>query len=282
MLLDWAFGEPPAAIHPVVWMGRLLAALERAAPSGYHTRLVYGGIVAVVVPCLWATLAAWAVRHLPWPFQAVLLKTSFAGRALLAAGEEVEAALRHQDLPKARAAVRSLVSRPTAALDGPLMSAAAIESLAENFVDSWLAPVLMYRLGGLPLAFAYRAANTADATWGYRDDRYEALGKLAARLDDVLNFIPARLAALMLAVTSRDARASLAAWRRDASKTASPNSGQVMAAAAGALDVRLEKVDHYVLNASARSPGHADIARARQLVTRAMFATAAAYLVTSR
>ena len=117
---------------------------------------------------------------------------------------------RRDDLPGARLALGALVSRPTAELDSGLAAAAAIESLAENVVDSWLAPLLAYALGGLPLAYAYRAANTADAMWGYRGTPYEHLGKVAARLDDALNWLPARFASVLICARFRGAASSLA------------------------------------------------------------------------
>jgi adenosylcobinamide-phosphate synthase len=275
VLLDVLFGEAPARLHPVVWMGGALSRLERYAPSSELPRMLFGALVAVALPAAWAALA-WVVgRRLPPLGRAVLLKPTFAGSALLAAAGNVEEALRAERLPQAREALHALVSRPTAELDNDLASAAAIESLAENFVDSWLAPQLMYALGGLPLAYAYRAVNTADAMWGYRNARYEHLGKAAARLDDLCNWLPARVGALLLALVSGAPGRALEGWRRDAGRTASPNAGQVMAAAAGALDVRLEKIDHYVLHAAARTPTAADIARARRLVGRAMLVSAA-------
>src|SRR5438105_15583629 len=125
-------------------------------------------------------------------------------------------------LEPARHELRSLVSRPTTSLDPPLVAAAAIESLAENLVDSWLSPLLAYSVFGLGGAYAYRAVNTADAMWGYRTPRYEQLGKAAARLDDLLNFVPARLGGLMLcAVAGHSCRAALNTWLRDGFKTAS-------------------------------------------------------------
>jgi adenosylcobinamide-phosphate synthase len=282
LLLDACLGEPPASLHPVVWMGWLLEALERRAPKAEWQRLVYGAAVAMLAPTAWASAARLTEHAVPWPIQALLLKPTFAGRALLQASECVEAALRVGRLDEARLAVRALVSRPTAELGSDLVSAAAIESLAENFVDSWLAPLLAYAFGGLPLAYAYRAANTADAMWGYRGSPYEHLGKSAARLDDVLNWLPSRLAAVLLCALS-DARArALGVWQTDAAKTASPNAGQAMAAMAGALDVRLDKVGHYVLNAAAHTPEVSDIARARRLIKRAMIVSAALVLMVCR
>lgn len=274
LALDALVGEPPTALHPVVWMGRALNAAERIAPSRPTRRLAYGAVVGIGLPVLWGSLG-WALeRRAPWPLQALLLKSAFAGRALLEAAGEVEVALADGSLPAARHALRALVSRPTEELDGSLAAAAGVESLAENLTDSWLAPLLAYAAFGLAGVYAYRAANTADAMWGYRDGTYERLGKTAARLDDVFNWAPARIGALTLALLSPSPREALQAWRRDARRTESPNAGQTMAATAGGLGVRLAKPGHYVLHASGRAPGAEDVAAARRLVSRAMLVSA--------
>jgi adenosylcobinamide-phosphate synthase len=222
----------------------------------------------------------WSLERLaPWPACALALKPTFAGRALLRAAQQVEDALRAGGLARARQDLRWLVSRPTLDLDAGLVVAAAIESLAENFVDSWLGPLLAYGFFGLGGAYAYRAANTADAMWGYRTPGYEWLGKAAARLDDVVNWLPARLGALVL--LSVGPRRSLAReiWRRDAHLTASPNAGQSMAVAAGQLNIRLEKLGHYTLHPEASAPSADDLAAARRLVGRAMLVSALLVLV---
>jgi adenosylcobinamide-phosphate synthase len=273
--VDVVCGEPPPLIHPVVWMGRLLDWLEARAPRGEKGRLCYGVAVAVALPLGWGWLARTVERRAPWPVHALVLKPAYAGRALLDAGRRVEIALENCQLEPARDELRSLVSRPTAALDDQLVAAAAIESLAENLVDSWLAPLLAYGLFGLGGAYGYRAVNTSDAMWGYRDARYERLGKTAARLDDIVNFVPARLGALVLCCAAGGRwRAALQTWRTDASLTTSPNAGQTMACAAGALGVRLEKPGQYALNAAAPLPGPESIVRARRLVGRAMWLAA--------
>lgn len=260
-------------------MGRVLDWLDARAPRGEDARLVYGAAVAVMAPMTWAALARVLERRVPWPFHAVILKPAFAGRALLDAGRRVECALQADDLPRARTELRSLVSRPTAELGSPLIAAAVIESLAENAVDSWFAPLLAHGLFGLGGAYGYRAANTADAMWGYRTQHYEHLGKAAARLDDALNFVPARVCAIILcACAGRDWRAAVSAWQEDGGTTSSPNAGHSMASLAGGLGIRLEKSGHYALNHSSPSPVAADIARARRVVSRAMWASAAVAL----
>jgi adenosylcobinamide-phosphate synthase len=281
LVLDWVLGEPPARMHPVVWMGKVLDWLEARAPRHSEgARLVYGMGVALLVPLGWAGLGRVVEMVAPWPLQALALKPAFAGRALLEASGRVEAALERSELGPAREELRALVSRPTTRLESPLVAAAAIESVAENLVDSWLAPLLAYALFGLSGAYAYRAVNTADAIWGYRTPRYKWLGMPAARLDDALNLLPARLGALALCCAAgRGWLAAFETWRRDGGLTASPNAGQTMATAAGALGVRLEKSEHYVLNAEAPLPGAESIARARGLVSRAMWSTAVLALV---
>jgi adenosylcobinamide-phosphate synthase len=211
--------------------------------------------------------------------QAVALNTTFAGRSLLDAARRLEEDLGIGSVDRARVNLRWLVSRRTDNLDGGLIAAASIESLAENFVDSWLAPLAAYSVFGLSGAFAYRAANTADAMWGYRSAEYEWLGKGAARLDDVLNWLPARLGGMLLVIAGPRPRTALATWRRDARLTVSPNAGHSMAAVAGHLGVRLEKLDHYVLHADGRTPSAADVGAARRLVRRAMLLAAAVCLV---
>jgi adenosylcobinamide-phosphate synthase len=173
----------------------------------------------------------------------------------------------------ARLDLAALVSRNTSRLDTPLLAAAAIESLAENASDSFVAPLLYYQLFGLPGAFAYRALNTMDAMLGYHG-RYEFLGKVPARLDDAANLIPARLTALLLVIATRltgaDARSAWDRLRRDHARTSSPNAGYPMSTMAGALGVRLEKVGHYRLNESGRAPEPRDIHRAARIVSCAL------------
>lgn len=205
--------------------------------------------------------------------EAVALKALFAVRGLVRAAERVAGHLRRGELVAARRAVgEHLVSRATGALDPPAVASATIESVAENLTDSIVAPLLWYALLGLPGAAAYRALNTADAMLGYRAGLLEHFGKAAARLDDLANLIPARLAALALVATAAlggaDARGALRTMWREHGRTASPNAGWTMAAMAGALGVVLEKPGHYRLGAG-RLPAARDIPRATRLVVGA-------------
>ncbi len=254
-----AAGEAPGFLHPVNWMGRTIWLLERLAPrSGRVRQFLYGLAVAAVVPSFFAMLAWWAQRRAygRGPAQglatsASLLKSAFAVRALGRAAGEVREALEQDDLDAARKALGALVSRPPAGLGPGLIASAAVESVAENTTDSFIAPWLFYIVGGVPGAFFYRAVNTLDARIGYDDERRRYLGWTSAKLDDALNFVPARLAAMLIVASAlvwrRDAGRSLRTMRRDRARTASPNAGWTMGAMAGALRVRLEKRGHYRL-----------------------------------
>ena len=240
-------------------MGGAISRGRRALCVGSPARLRVAGAALTIVVALAAAIAGALVTMLAcaaggWGvvIEALALTTMLSLRDLVRAARRVQAALRRGDLDGARSAVgRDLVSRPTALLGAGQVAAAAIESVAENLTDSVLAPAAFYLAFGLPGAFAYRAVNTADSMIGYRHGVLEHFGKMAARLDDVLNFIPARLAALAIVVAAAPAGADVdRAWRTmlgHHGRTASPNAGWTMAAMAGALRVRLEKPDHYVL-----------------------------------
>jgi adenosylcobinamide-phosphate synthase len=276
LAVDLLVAEPPTALHPVVWIGRLAGWVERGAPGrgrSETTQLAYGVLMTAIVVGASAACAAAVERvlsRLPLalrlPLLALALKPAFALRALVEAGEAVRRPLAAGDLAAARERLRGLVSRDPSELGPELVAAAAVESLAENASDSVVAPWLYYVAGGLPAAYAYRAANTLDAMVGYRG-RYEWLGKAAARADDVLGWLPARLTALLIALASGVPARAWAVTRRDHGLTASPNAGWPMAAMAGALGVRLEKVGHYRLGDALRPVEPEDIRRAAAILT---------------
>lgn len=289
--LDRWLGEPPARWHPVVWIGRYLgwagqriapAAAAQAPPAARSFLLgALAWLAGAVVVVALALALEQGLRQLPaW---AAVLPAAFALKPLLAwrmLREEtagVERAL-GESLDAGRARLARLVSRDVGQLDEAAVRESAIESLAENLNDSVVAPVFWFVLFGLPGAALYRFANTADAMWGYRGERggrvWEWAGKWAARADDVLSWLPARIAALLIAL----AHPGLA-WRRligEARRTASPNSGWPMAAMALALEVRLGKPGVYTLNAQARAPGPCDGGRAQALAARAVLLLLAA------
>ena len=279
LVLDAVFGEPPPWGHPVVWVGALISTLERGAPTGLAPRLAFGAAMTAVTvggAALAGAVAGRLLRGLPGPVallaEAWLLKTMLSARALLEAGEQVEVCLDRADLDGARQAAKSLVSRDVDSLDTRLLTSAAIESLAENASDSIVAPLYYYAAGGLPAVFAYRAANTLDAMIGYRD-QYEHLGKVAARLDDLLNLVPARLASALLlaagAVGGGDLGTGLSITGRDHGRTASPNAGWPMSTMAGLLGTRLEKPGHYELGVGLPPPDLPAIDHAVELVKTA-------------
>ena len=281
--LDLLIGEPPSAVHPVVAIGGAVVALERRVPRSHAGQLVYGAIIAAGLPLAIAGIARATdrlLKRLPPPLRVVALsfalKPSFAIRSLLEAGRLVQADLSAGDVEGARGHSAALVSRDTSMLGISHLRAAAIESLTENLTDSVVAPLLAYCVAGLPGAYWYRCVNTLDSMIGYRG-RFEWIGKTAARLDDLANFIPARISAGLLIVSAPfiggSSTQGLRLLLEDRRRTESPNAGWTMAAAAGSLGVRLEKQGQYVLNRNGREPGPSDIATARLLVAVASTAS---------
>jgi len=275
---DRLLPEPPGAVHPVVWLGRLTSAMERLAPERPLAAFLFGIAMVVSVVGIATTLAWLCMTLLASIHQiayvlggAVLLRTAFTFTGLSAAAVRTRGHLEKEQIDVARHSLRSLVSRDASSLSRPLVAAAAIESVAENSTDSFVGPWLAYALLGVPGAIAYRAVNTMDSMIGYRG-RYEYLGKAAARLDDLVNLLPARLSAgLLLAggvLAGCPIRCGWRAMLRDRGQTSSPNAGVTMSAMAGLLGVRLEKPGHYRLGAGLRDPGPDDIGRAVSIAHR--------------
>lgn len=268
-LFDLAAGDLPNRWHPVAWLGAGAGWLDRVL-SRDGLRGTAGGGAALAAMVVGGALAlGWLVGRwcrqagfLGLATEALALKQALALRGLLAHGDAVRRALDGGDLERARAAVGWMVSRPTEGLPAHLVASAAIESVAENLSDSVVAPAAWYLAVGLPGALGYRAANTLDAMVGYPGR--ERFGMVPARLDDVLNLVPARLTAVLLASVLPRAAGAWGAAIRDAGTTPSPNAGWPMAAMAHGLDVRLEKRGHHVLNGSGRSPGATEIAHAER------------------
>jgi adenosylcobinamide-phosphate synthase len=258
---DLILGEPPALLHPVVWMGKVISFLQSIAPrESYRVQFIYGVLMVLVGIAIFTVSAYWLLSLLERfstllfvVVSAWLLKSTFSLRELARSATKIKRLLQNERLEEARLHMRSLVSRDVSKLDQPLLIAATVESVAENSSDGFVAPLLYYLVLGVPGALFYRTVNTCDSMVGYHGE-YEYLGKFAARLDDVANFIPARLTGLLIVVAAYVAgKDSRSAWKmmwRDHSKTESPNAGWPMSAAAGALDVQLEKVGHYVLGDS--------------------------------
>ena len=277
MIADLTVGDPPNRLHPVAWIGQALAWGRRRFMRGSAPRLLLAGALVTLGVTALATVVAIAVTGLAsmlgWlgvVIEGVALKTTFSIRGLARSALDVSAHLERGDIAAGRIAVgRDLVSRPTATLDAGQVASATVESVAENLTDAFLAPLLFFVAFGLPGAVAYRVVNTADAMLGYREGALLHFGRVAARLDDLLNVVPARLAASLLvaaaAIGSADTRGAWLAMRRDHGRTASPNAGWTMAAMAGALGVALEKRASYRLG-SGPPPLARDVHRAVHLL----------------
>ncbi len=250
ILVDIVLGDPEWLPHPVILIGRVVAWGDSRLHSGASTRdFAAGALLAVVVVTLTAT-ASWIVittsQALDWWLGALaatlIAWTTLAARGLNDAAAAVELALRSNNEDLARREIRSLVGRDVETLDREGLISATIESVAENSSDGVIAPLFFLFAGGPVAALAYKAINTLDSMIGYKDERYLYFGKCAARLDDIANFVPARLAALSIAIAAiMTGRAfeSLRTCFADASEHESPNAGYPEAAMAGALGVKL-------------------------------------------
>jgi adenosylcobinamide-phosphate synthase len=270
--LDALVGELPNAIHPVALFGRLMGTLERRL-AGRGASFVGGilftlaGVGLGTVAGLAAECAARAMRGVGVVLATAVLKQAFALRSLLEHVEEVERPLACGRLDEAKRAVGRIVGRPLEDLDSPLVASAAVESLFENLSDGVIGAWWWYVAAGLPGALAYRAANTMDAMVGY--PWRGRFGTPSARLDDLLNLVPARLTAAAIAAAGRVAARDVRAAATEARRLRSPNAGWPMAMGARAIGVRLEKRGKYVLNPNAPPPSPEDIRRGRAVALRA-------------
>jgi adenosylcobinamide-phosphate synthase len=277
LTLDLIFSEPPNTWHPVAWLGKLISWETKIAPhKGKYWQIVYGVSIVLVTFGLIVTATYFLLAQLI-EFNVIVyaiisglfLKFSFSLRGLGQAVDSVRKLLAKDNLEQARISLRSLVSRDTAKLNRNQVISATVESAAENICDSFVAPIFYFFIFGVPGAIAYRIINTFDTMIGYHG-QWEYLGKLAARLDDVANFIPARLTALIIVLATLICRKNISqAWHimiRDHSKTESPNAGWTMSAIAGALGVQLEKIDYYSLGDNQYPLSPDTIAASRQII----------------
>jgi adenosylcobinamide-phosphate synthase len=283
---DILLGEPPAKIHPVVWIGKFIAFLRaRARPTragGIALAIVV--IAATVLSGHLAVRAAGYVPLLPLLVSAYLFKSTFAIRCLLQVSRDIGQMI-DRDMDEAKSMLPALVGRDTTSLSRSQASSAVIESLSENYVDGILSPIFYYMLFapfglGLEAALAFKAISTMDSMIGYKTRGLKELGFAGAKLDDLANYIPARLSILLIALARpASACAALRAALRYHGATPSPNSGWPMAALAGALNIRLEKPGYYVLVEDGEEPETSDVPRALSLMQTAIALTLAVALL---
>jgi len=286
LLIDRILGEP-TRFHPLVGFGRLAQGVEEALIGDSVSRArgilaVLFLIVVVIAPLIVALhyILAW-IPHLQWPLAIIALYLTVGGRSLAQHAEQVGLALAANNLVEARRRVAMIVSRDCEQLDEEGVVRATVESVLENGSDAIFAPIFWFLILGIPGVVLYRIVNTLDAMWGYRNERYRYFGWAAARLDDLLNWIPARLTALAYTLAYPFTGASQTAWqcwREQGHQMASPNAGVVMAAGAGALQVELggaaqyhgQWIDKPQLGLGA-AVGSGDISRSLMLLHRAIF-----------
>jgi len=274
---DMIIGEPPVGIHPVAWIGRLISFLRKhARPTKLCGLLVASLVIAVTVSV--GHMLVWGAGQIPSvgsavavAFSAYLLKSTFAVRCLLQTSLDTGRMI-DTDMSQAKDMLPALVGRETKNLTRPQATSAVIESLSENYVDGILSPILYFVVFepfglGLEAALAFKAISTMDSMLGYKTSGLKELGFVPAKLDDLANFIPARLSILLMAAANlRVARNTIRTALRYHKATPSPNSGWPMSAAAGALGIRLEKPGFYVLLDEGKEPETQDIPLAVRLV----------------
>ena len=298
-LADLSFGDPPWMPHPVRLFGVLTKIGERTArlAAGSHRRLLLAGAVVAVGIAFCACAGTWVllsgikkVSPLAAGLTTVYLAYSALSlRALDQAGCEVIEFLRSGRLADARASLAKIVGRDTEDLEETEIIRAVIETVAENSSDGVIAPLFYLAIGGVPAALAYKSINTMDSMIGYRNDRYLYFGRVAARLDDIVNFIPARLTAALAIVASlivgMDWRSAFRVVLRDADSQPSPNSGYPEAAFAGALGIRLGGSNSYagraVWKAYLGNPERQIVPELFPLVRRLLYGTGALGLLMS-
>ena len=287
LLLDRVFGEP-RRWHPLVGFGRVAVSIEgvlNRQPAKPASRLT-GAVAVVIAVAPFVVLTDWLASRnvwLGWCVQALALYAALGAKSLSQHIRPIVAALAAHQLDHARALTARIVSRDTAMLDETGIARAAVESALENGNDAVFGALFWFMLLGAPGAVLYRLTNTLDAMWGYRNARFNYFGWAAARFDDLLNLVPARLTALTYALLGHT-RAALHCWRTQAPAWSSPNAGPVMAAGAGALGVALGGAAVYAGETEQRpplglgkAPGAQHITQALRLVERGTLVWVAAF-----
>lgn len=292
-LLDYWLGDPPNWPHPVRWIGNLINVTQRQirrfCKSNRALKIGGGMLWLVVVGISWG--ASWGILHLAnlvhpwfgWLVEVWMIYTVLAARCLSDAALEVYRALNNGTLEQSREKLSWIVGRDTSQLERPQITRAVVETVAENSVDGVIAPLFFLMLGGAPLAMAYKAINTLDSMVGYKTEKYRAIGFVSAKLDDLANFIPARLSWLLLSIAAfclrANSRQALRIGWRDRYQHSSPNCAWPEATVAGALGIRLggpnlyfgERVEKPWIGDAQRDIALDDIPRTIQLMMLASF-----------
>ena len=273
VLLDRLLGEVPR-FHPLVGFGHVATGIE----AKLNRRSLAGGIIAWLLAVgPWVVLAFWLRSLAPFAVDVVLLYFALGAQSLCEHAEAIARPLREGRLEEARQRVGYVVSRETSGLDESGIAKAGVESVLENGNDAIFGTLFWFALLGGPGAVLFRLANTLDAMWGYRTERFNLFGRFAARLDDALNWVPARLTALTYALLGRT-RNALACWHTQAPGWDSPNAGPVMSSGAGSLGVLLGGAAIYHGREEIRpplgagpAPVAADLGRAITLIQRSLW-----------
>lgn len=254
-LLDYLIGDPYNIPHPIRWIGSLISILEGAARKGSHL-LLSGCFITFVTVAVTGALSYGLMllcysldARLAVAVNGIMCYYCLAMRCLKNESMKVYYELKRDNIQGARKAVSMIVGRDTQCLDKKGITRAAVETVAENASDGVIAPLFYMLIGGGPLAMVYKAINTLDSMLGYKDEKYVDIGRACAKLDDIVNFIPSRIAALFMVAAAfmlkYDYKNALKIWKRDRFNHASPNSAQTEAVCAGALNIQLAGDAYY-------------------------------------
>src|SRR5712692_5214162 len=271
LAIDFAFGDPKNKYHPTAWIGKLVSKVVTLARSNIPISEKLGGTIAVMcvlaIVCILIMLLVFGLKYLnnlevngiskvlilasTIVVTGVLLKTTVAIKGMEQHASKIMEALSKNDLDDARAKLSMIVKRNTKNLDRQHIISATLETISENIVDGVTGPLFYFAIFGLVGAFIHRTVNTIDSMIGYKTDLFRNLGWFGANCDKMLNFLPSRITSLVMIfavmILRENWKHSLEIMRRDSKKTESPNAGYPMATLAGALSVKFEKIDHYVL-----------------------------------
>ena len=283
LLIDSIFGEPPDRFHPTAWMGKLITFLKpKLRSKNRKIEKLNGILLSVLVICTFS-IPIYVTLFLIWQhfgpivfivISAVIFKLTFSIKTMKRLSHSIATSLEKGDIHGARGYLPRIVRRDPSKLDQDLILSATVESVGESTVDGITSPFFYFALLGVPGAIAFRVVNTLDSMVGYKDPENINIGWFSAKLDSILNFIPSRLTAGLMVISAallkEDCRNSWRILMRDRNKTASMNAGWPMSAMAGALHIKLEKPDHYILGDNEETICHGHVFRALRMMELAV------------